>query len=520
MRKKLLFSTILVLYLIVIFSNLTFALAQTPEATGEPQITEEENLKPANIEEFSAYVKYDESVEINGEVSFEFTPEKPEILPQGYTITWKFSDGKELKGDKVSHIFKNPGVNDIHVILGSEAGIWTDSLEVFVYEKLILFITDRNSERQKILSLSNFAKNQGIYLQTIESFERASGYLSEEVLSQKLIEASEDLKKTDQIVIWSNSEVGLTLLNRVHRTLEDTETNFNNKNIIFVTDRSFTDLKNIAKGTFNTIKPARLIMTRYEALWTLFESAGIETFLKNIQLMDIKFLIIDSSEDEEPKGTFMANMVNFMIDKGVPSNTIRLILILPVIVTFVAFVKQIIGISTLGVYTPSILALSFIALDLTYGLSILIILLFIGTLGRYLLKRYRLLYIPRMSILLTFVNIGIFFLLFLASYFNAAQLLSLSIFPILIMGTLVEKFVSIQTDRGIKEAMLLIVETILVSLGAYYVAEWEFLQSKIIAYPEIIFIFIFINIILGRWTGLRLFEYVRFRELIGHAEEE
>jgi hypothetical protein len=41
-----------------------------------------------------------------------------------------------------------------------------------------------------------------------------------------------------------------------------------------------------------------------------------------------------------------------------------------------------------------------------------------------------------------------------------------------------------------------------------------------LGHPELIFVFLLINIILGRWTGLRLFEYIRFREVLKHAKEE
>jgi len=69
----------------------------------------------------------------------------------------------------------------------------------------------------------------------------------------------------------------------------------------------------------------------------------------------------------------MSYLVGFMIDRGIPSNSIKLILMLPIIVTMIAFMKQVVGVTTLGVYTPSILALSFIAIDLRYGLLIFVI---------------------------------------------------------------------------------------------------------------------------------------------------
>jgi len=90
----------------------------------------------------------------------------------------------------------------------------------------------------------------------------------------------------------------------------------------------------------------------------------------------------------------------------------------------------------------------------------------------------------------------------------------------LMMSTLVEKFVSTQTEQGLKSALILIFETLLVAIICYFVAEWDWIKTMVFGYPELIFVFILANIFLGRWTGLRLFEYFRFYEVIKHAEEE
>jgi hypothetical protein len=41
-----------------------------------------------------------------------------------------------------------------------------------------------------------------------------------------------------------------------------------------------------------------------------------------------------------------------------------------------------------------------------------------------------------------------------------------------------------------------------------------------LAYPEIVLLAIVVNFGLGRWTGLRVVEYFRFREVFRHLQEE
>jgi hypothetical protein len=229
----------------------------------------------------------------------------------------------------------------------------------------------------------------------------------------------------------------------------------------------------------------------------------------------------------------MSYFVNYLIDSGIPANTVILILMLPVIATIVAFMKQIVGITTFGVYTPSIITLTFWILGLKFGILTLLVIFLVGTGVRIALSKFRLLYIPKMAVVLSTVALAIFALLIISIRFDLfdAQFFSLSIFPMLILSTLTEKFVNAQSGKGFKKAIILVLETLLVSIIAYIVIggeidliftqkSWRFLQSFILAYPEIILLFIIINIFLGKWTGLKILEYVRFREVLRHVEEE
>jgi hypothetical protein len=42
----------------------------------------------------------------------------------------------------------------------------------------------------------------------------------------------------------------------------------------------------------------------------------------------------------------------------------------------------------------------------------------------------------------------------------------------------------------------------------------------VLAYPETILVTFPVNLFLGRWTGLRVVEYFRFREVFKHLQEE
>lgn len=209
---------------------------------------------------------------------------------------------------------------------------------------------------------------------------------------------------------------------------------------------------------------------------------------------------------------------SFML-QGVPLDTIVLLLMLPIVATLMAFFRQIIGIKAFGIYTPSIVTFAFLAFDpkgIKYGIAIFFSIIITGMLSRILLKRFRLLYLPRVALTLTIVALTTLGILVVGGSFNRTGLASVSIFPLLIMITLVEKFVATQIEKGDKTAIILAIETLGISLVGYAVVRWHVLIELIIAHPWVVLFTIPINLWLGKWTGLRLSEYLRFRKVLSH----
>lgn len=211
----------------------------------------------------------------------------------------------------------------------------------------------------------------------------------------------------------------------------------------------------------------------------------------------------------------MNQFVTLALSNGVPLDTLILVLILPIIVTMIAFFRQVVGIKAFGIYTPAIITFALLATnEIRYGITIFVVVIVVGTLTRLLLKQFRLLYLPRVAIMITIVGLSILALLIIGGIYNRTGLASVSIFPILIMITLVEKFVAVQIEKGGRAAMVLALETLVISIIGYYIASWDTLIRLILHYPWVSLITLPVNIFLGKWTGLRLTEYFRFRQII------
>jgi hypothetical protein len=216
-------------------------------------------------------------------------------------------------------------------------------------------------------------------------------------------------------------------------------------------------------------------------------------------------------------------LVEMAVGYGVPLSTVTLILVLPIVVTIITFFRQIVGIKAFGIYTPAMITFAFLSIGLQagnlakgvkYGTAIFVMVILVGTISRIILRRFRLLYLPRMAIVITLVSFATLGVLILGGALNRTGLAEVSIFPILIMITLVEKFVATQIEKGSRTAIVLSVETLLISIISYYIISWQSLLSLVQQYPMVILLTILVNMFLGRWTGLRLMEYFRFKDLI------
>lgn len=229
--------------------------------------------------------------------------------------------------------------------------------------------------------------------------------------------------------------------------------------------------------------------------------------------------------DEHPIGSlswnnFISHTIRTMVNNGVPANTIVLVLMLPIIAALAAFSRQVIGFKSFGIYTPTVTAVAFVATGLKVGLALFFVIVLTTTLSRYVLRYLRILYLPRTALILFFVAVAMFISLFVGSLFNVVRIETISIFPILILITLAENFVNIQLDKNLRQAAVITAETLVLAVIGFFVMQWEYLQRIVLLNPELTFIAIIAFIILiGRWTGLRLVEYLRFREVLKYGKD-
>ena len=477
-----------------------------------------------------AQIEGNTSAEIEKNVIFDASKSILPGDPAKAVYRWDFGDGTQKEGVNVAHTFNKTGTYRVRLEINADKQTLKDDTDIFIYKKSILLLTDQSEKRSQIENLKIIGQNEGIEMNILESFDSASEFISEEALTKAMDENPEVLNRSDEIILWTNDNVGLNTLSRfIKDDKEEKSRILSNKNLYVIDD----DInKFLLSPSIELLAPKQIIVAKEASLYVIIPSME-NNIVKMLQQGGYEFKFIDEASRRLSIGNFMTYFVNFLVESGIPDNTIVLILMLPIIATIIVFMRQVVGMNTFGMYTPLIICLTFLILGLKFGMITFMTALVVGMGTRYALKRFHLLFTPKLAIVMIKITLSLFALLIIGTSLKLfdSQFFSLAIFPMLILASITEKFTGIQSEAGFWKTLWLTGQTIIISVIAYIAVggefdlgflsfRWDFLRNFMRHYPESIFLFLLINIVLGRWTGLRLVEYFRFREIFQHNEEE
>jgi hypothetical protein len=142
------------------------------------------------------------------------------------------------------------------------------------------------------------------------------------------------------------------------------------------------------------------------------------------------------------------------------------------------------------------------------------VILVVGTFVRLFLERFKLLQTPRLGIMLTVTSLTMLGISILSVAKGLTLSSRISLFPLVIISMTIERFSVMTEEEGAWAAIKVCMMTILVACFSYGVMNLEILGSIVLAFPETQLLILAMFFIIGRWPGLRLLEYVRFREFI------
>ncbi len=186
------------------------------------------------------------------------------------------------------------------------------------------------------------------------------------------------------------------------------------------------------------------------------------------------------------------------------------ILLIPVGVLVVVFLRIMIGIKTSGTFMPVLIALSFIQTTLLVGLIGFLLIVAVGLVIRSYLSHLHLLLVSRISAVVIVV-IGIIVLFTLLSYkFGLSAGLTITFFPMIILAWTIERMSILWEEQGAKEVMIQGGGSLIVATISYLAMSDDWVQHWVFNFLGIHLVILALVLLMGQYTGYRFLELIRF----------
>ncbi len=195
--------------------------------------------------------------------------------------------------------------------------------------------------------------------------------------------------------------------------------------------------------------------------------------------------------------------------------TFRILLLVPIGALMICLLRNFVGFPTFGIFMPVLMALAFRNTGLLYGLGIFAGVVLIGYIVRRWINKLRLLLVPRLSVILTLVVISFTVFALIGSKFGLREFMAVGLLPFVILTMTIERFYVITEEAGARQGLWTAAGSAAVAAITHEIIHLEPLQLTFFVYPELLFAVAAVQVLLGRYTGYRLSEFIRFRKLKG-----
>lgn len=194
-------------------------------------------------------------------------------------------------------------------------------------------------------------------------------------------------------------------------------------------------------------------------------------------------------------------------------NTLKWLMVFPLGILIVVLMRNVIGIKTMGTFTPMLISMSLVKTGFWAGLVCFSIIIAIGLLLRALLSKLNLLLVPRISAVVIFVILIMQFMTTTGYRLNLDIASSAIFFPIIITAWIIERVSITWEEEGAANAISEIVYSMITAVVTYAVISNEYIRHITFAFYEINLVILFTVMLLGTYTGYRLTELKRFSPL-------
>ena len=189
----------------------------------------------------------------------------------------------------------------------------------------------------------------------------------------------------------------------------------------------------------------------------------------------------------------------------------RYIVLIPLGAFVVVIMRNLIGVPTLGTFMPVLLALALLEIPLLRGLLMFSVIITTGLWFRFLLSRLNLLVVPRVAACVVIVTLLMIMMTVVGYRMGMDGGVQITLFPMIILAWTIERMSLIWDEEGKRSALTQVGGTLVVAVLAYLFMRVPQVQYWAFYFPETLLILLAGILMIGRYTGYRVSELIRFK---------
>lgn len=257
--------------------------------------------------------------------------------------------------------------------------------------------------------------------------------------------------------------------------------------------------------------------TKFFPLWfglgELVEADGVSEMSTQVTLQPSRLAAGSVMSRASDNDNFLLRIFSF---DGLPLTTqlvYQVLLTIPVGILLLVFLRQFVGLQTLGTFMPVLIGIAFRETALLTGLVLFSVLIVLGLAMRFYLERLKLLLVPRLAVVLIFIVLCMSAITILMADSGQRIGLSISLFPMVILTMTIERMSIVWEEYSGSEAIKQGLGSLAVASVTYLAMSNRHVEYLMFSFPELLLVIMGLCLLMGRYMGMRLSELSRFRQL-------
>jgi hypothetical protein len=201
----------------------------------------------------------------------------------------------------------------------------------------------------------------------------------------------------------------------------------------------------------------------------------------------------------------------------VTQEVFRIMLMVPLGAFVLVIMRNMIGVKTFGTFMPVLIALAFRQTQLLWGLILFTVIVGMGLSVRFYFERLKLLLVPRLASVLIVVVMLMLLVGIVGHQLGIEKGLSIALFPMVIITMTIERMSIVWEERGPAEALKQGFGSLATAALVYLLMNISYVEHLMFVFPELLLPLLAGSLLLGRYSGYRLFELWRFKALAGRG---